>query len=287
VGARQADGLVEGLEADGALWHCRSVWISAAGEAGSACRSSTAAEAWHGSWIAGTLNRQESRRSAHSGLLSIVLSAPLLAGRTPQALRRAARYLALVYLLSCGPTYNTSCVRISMLFNALQPSWSPPRQCCFSPGPPLPFALLPLLRPPPLHQHCGYCCCWSDRSDMPPRTPYRTPALAALASERTCGWMNSGPSHLQTYHLLSSTASKVTPLLLLALFQPFFAGLLCFATITRPSLELWVASVARATRRRTVASYGQLPLRLHHCSRILNLVTLALALFCRTCFSDF
>jgi hypothetical protein len=47
VGARQADGLVEGLEADGALWHCRSVWISTAGEAGFACSSSTAAEAWH------------------------------------------------------------------------------------------------------------------------------------------------------------------------------------------------------------------------------------------------
>jgi hypothetical protein len=61
VGARQADGLVEGLEADGAIWHCRSVWISAGGEAGSACSSSTAAEAWHGSWIAGTRNRQESR----------------------------------------------------------------------------------------------------------------------------------------------------------------------------------------------------------------------------------
>jgi hypothetical protein len=45
VGARQADGLVEGLEADGALWHCRrSVQISAAGEAGCACSSSTAAE---------------------------------------------------------------------------------------------------------------------------------------------------------------------------------------------------------------------------------------------------
>jgi hypothetical protein len=56
VGARQADGLVEGLEADGALRHCRRVWISADGEAGSACSSSAAAEAWHGSWIAGTLN---------------------------------------------------------------------------------------------------------------------------------------------------------------------------------------------------------------------------------------
>jgi hypothetical protein len=55
VGARQADGLIEGLEADRALWHCRSVWISGAGEAGSACSSSTAAEAWHGSWIAGTV----------------------------------------------------------------------------------------------------------------------------------------------------------------------------------------------------------------------------------------
>jgi hypothetical protein len=56
VGARQADGLVEGLEADGALWHCRSrsVCISAGGEAGYACSSSTAAEAGHGSWIAGT-----------------------------------------------------------------------------------------------------------------------------------------------------------------------------------------------------------------------------------------
>jgi hypothetical protein len=141
VGARQADGLVEGLEADGAIWHCRSVWISAGGEAGSACSSSTAAEAWHGSQapvIAREPLRPASKASPWGPCLGMwgwyEQGAP---GRGVAARRCVARaypviqlhsfcvpasFLLPLHRLLCHPIATTSAQDIYHLFDAVSPA---------------------------------------------------------------------------------------------------------------------------------------------------------------------